>query len=109
MGQNINALIEKFMTNAASLATEVFIAYDDRRIGANAFNRYMQAFDEIRNANMWLDEQQISASEFVDAIIHATVIVSTHNDIYFNSARDLYNEAITELSNALNLTDEDNE
>jgi hypothetical protein len=97
MKTNFTALVEEFMSNAASLATEVFFAFDNRQIEEEHFNRYMQAYDTITQANVDHLSLIITDAELVDVIARAAISMSTHNDIYFNSAYDLYYTTFVEM------------
>ena len=91
------ALVEEFMSNAASLATEVFFAYDNRQIEEEHFVRYMQTYDTIRQANVDHDSLIITDAELVDIICGAAISMRSHKDIYYNSAYDLYYTTFVEM------------
>lgn len=97
MKTNFTALVEEFMSNAASLATEVFCAYEYRQIEDEYFNRYMQAYDTIRQANVDHASLIITDAELVDVIGGAAISMRSRNDIYFNSAYDLYYTTFVEM------------
>lgn len=97
MKTNFIALVEEFMSNAASLATEVFFAYDNRQIEEEHFVRYMQTYDTIRQANVDHDSLIITDAELVDIICGAAISMRSHNDIYYNSAYDLYYTTFVEM------------
>lgn len=97
MKTNFIVLVEEFMSNAASLATEVFFAYDNRQIEEEHFVRYMQTYDTIRQANVDHDSLIITDAELVDIICGAAISMRSHNDIYYNSAYDLYYTTFVEM------------
>lgn len=97
MKTNFTALIEEFMSNAASLATEAFFAFDNRQIEEKHFTRYMDVYDNIRRANVDHDNLIITDAELVDIICGAAISMRSHNDIYFNSAYDLYYNTFVEM------------
>ena len=97
MKTNFTALVEEFMTNAASLATEVFFAYDNRQIEEEHFANYMKAYDTIRQANVDHVSLIITDAELVDIICGAAISMRSHNDIYYNSAYDLYYTTFVEM------------
>ena len=105
MKTNFTALVEEFMSNAASLATEVFFAYDYRQIEEKHFIRYMKAYDTIKQANVDHFSLIITDAELVDIICGAAISMRAHNDIYFNSAYDLYYTTFVEMQK---LIDNDN-
>ena len=97
MKTNFTALVEEFMSNAASLATEVFFAYDNRQIEEEHFVRYMQTYDTIRQANVDHVSLIVTDAELVDIICGAAISMRSHNDIYYNSAYDLYYTTFVEM------------
>ena len=97
MGQNFKVIAEEFMSNAAALATEVFFAFDNRQIEEEHFNNYMKVYDTIKDANVDHFSLLITDAELADVIGRAVISMRTHNDIYFNSAYDLYYSTFTEM------------
>jgi hypothetical protein len=102
MKTNFTALVEEFMSDAASLATEVFFAYDNRQIEEEHFIRYMKAYDTIKQANVDHASLIITDAELADVIGGATISMRAHNDIYYNSAYDLYYNTFVEMQKLLN-------
>lgn len=85
-----NEMVSEFMTDAASLFTEVFIAKEENAIAKDSYEACMNAYYTVQEACIAFGDNEISGEEVIEFFDQAVLKLYNVNDKFGNSARDLY-------------------
>lgn len=85
-----NEMVSEFMTDAASLFTEVFVAKEENAIAKDSYEACTKAYYTVQEACYAFEDNQICIDEVIEFFDQAVLLLYNVNDKFGNSARDLY-------------------
>ena len=94
--------VNEFMTDAASLFTEVFIAHEEQTIDIESYRNCTDAYYTVQEACLGFEDNAVSGDELIELFDQAILRLTGVNNMYGNSARDLYSTTRNELSAIVN-------
>lgn len=95
-------MVNEFMTDAASLFTEVFIAKEENKISRDSYDACMNAYYTAQEACLAFRDNEVSGEEVIEFLDQAVLKLYNVNDAFGNSARDLYITTRSQLAEVIN-------